>query len=584
MTVNQLLRELKTDRSLISRANSRDEKAVRYGFIKMRVQLWLRLHGVEGINRRRTAIPASAAATINTFKQNLKTDAGLANTAFNSIWTRVQNDADKHLPLAQVDNRLWRRYIRLGVIPRRRRGKEASLHVMRRRLVRSIVWRAGAADATLLQTTNLEALHMLVDRRLRVTERMLYDVTKTSSRRWRLSSAEWSDGWERIFEYPRVPQGPFRTLCQVEPPTSGASSRDCTTTDMSGWYLESGDSRFFKRSIKLNGSAFPHWIPVNGYEFHFNKGSGISPSDAIKQLFVKSTDYRKRNLLYCDHVLHALHLEGLLFAKEKRDPDMSWLTSLVNSKPDGWLRIYIPFGSGYLGSGSGSTYFSLEASVHFNEFQVGDHVIVYNHPAYDNATTGPWRLENAYVVQADPVLRFQGHGIDPLGISQMKRAMLGYFNPALQNLRKQVEEATGTSIRLSRAELVKRTDLSTTHGWEFASSVSKAEWWLRWEVIVGEFATGYELDALRDDMRRQQAWQLQRVEYKQEGSRWFGHFPLWLPKIKRNGRPVTDSSGLVSRIQPVQVTAPMIAAWNWFFPTMLSARGKTAVIRPTKEL
>jgi hypothetical protein len=74
--------------------------------------------------------------------------------------------------------------------------------------------------------------------------------------------------------------------------------------------------------------------------------------------------------------------------------------------------------------------------VRANDLQIGDHLIIYNHPAYEFTTFhGAWRLENAVVVQTVPNLLLQGHGTGLMTMNDAKAAMLNYFRTALENCR-----------------------------------------------------------------------------------------------------------------------------------------------------
>ena len=74
------------------------------------------------------------------------------------------------------------------------------------------------------------------------------------------------------------------------------------------------------------------------------------------------------------------------------------------------------------------------------DLQVGDHVIVYNHPAYAKATAGGvWRLENAVVVQTSPDLLMQGHGSALRDQGGMWKEMISLFSAELDQRRADVE-------------------------------------------------------------------------------------------------------------------------------------------------
>jgi hypothetical protein len=109
----------------------------------------------------------------------------------------------------------------------------------------------------------------------------------------------------------------------------------------------------------------------------------------------------------------------------------------VSANPAGWLRLWVPLPSAdatdrkYLAGPDEPTFFE-HTAVPAEDLQVGDHLIMYNHPAYEHATIhGAWRLENAVVVQTAPKLVMQGHGSELLTLASAKALMLDLFNGAL---------------------------------------------------------------------------------------------------------------------------------------------------------
>ena len=476
-----------------------------------------------------------------------------------------------------MDRRINARYLGLHL---------GTPQAIRRRIVAGVVWRAAATDTAMLDLAKFEDLHLLVDRRLRIVERMLYDVGSGGSRDWNLQEINtnpggpWHDGWNRMFEYPRVPQGVFLRHC-----SPSAANGLCQAPGLAGWSKIGTDH--LHHEIRLNPQASRFWdfdAPGDHYrlDYQANAVSPNSPALAIESLFVPSDDYQKRNLLYCDHVIHALHLEALLFSKKKRDPaDLSWLTSTVAAHPKGWLRIYVPIwpgGEAYLGGSNEPLYF-LYNEIHYSELQIGDHLIVYNHPAYDKSTVGGvWRLENALAVQLDPKALFQGHGTNPLSFDAMKLKMLKLFNKQLNHLRDIVQghikggnTATELEFGNYKGKLLRRVPPSNS---AYATSQQYADWWLRWDL---DPETGEPAIAL-DAARQARAKKVHKVEYDSASNS--GFFPLWEPERFRSGAPVLDGSGKIRRAIKVVATKKMIAGWTWYMPVDLEDEGKLHVICP----
>lgn len=311
----------------------------------------------------------------------------------------------------------------------------------RRRLLRSIVYQAAAFDITLVKEPGFSRLHRICDRRLRIVERMIYDVGRVETRGWTRASIEanrggpWRDGFERLFEYPRLPAFAFLGACR--PNTFGICSPPMNT-----WGHPAGDA-FLHSAIRTNRPTEKSW-KRDEYRLDYVSDGGKNPVEAVQGMFEASADYQSRNLLYCDHTIHALHLEALVFSRTKRGEGSAWLEKEVTTQGKGWLRLFVPFGSkgdnGRFLAGAADPFLFEHVTVRESDLQVGDHVIVYNHPAYANATlSGVWRLENAVVVQTSPRLLLQGHGSRLLTKPQMWEEMIGLFNQELTLRRADIE-------------------------------------------------------------------------------------------------------------------------------------------------
>jgi hypothetical protein len=458
---------------------------------------------------------------------------------------------------------------------------------VRNRLVLTILWGCLAADTTLGSPAKADDLFELVTRRLRTVERMVWWVGIAGIRDWKKrSSTVWTDGLERIFEYPRVPTVEFKADCNEQ------SDRTCKATGpMKGWWHPRGSPNF-SGDLALNPTARPAWTGPRGDrgEFAWNSSAG-APDDAIRKIFKSSTDFRKRNLLNCDHVACCLHLEALAEAKAAR-ADTAWITKAESEVEWVWIAPPNPGGGdgGWL-TQQGQPYFE-HKRVRFRDLQVGDHAIVYNHPAYNAANVGSvWRLENALVVQKQPTL-FQGHGILPKSPADMKATMAGLFNTALDGMRKLV---IGRTPAGSHADI----DVGNQAGtlvWRqssppapsgmpqnpsYAPPANPADlsgWWLRWDFDVD--VSPEESAITGDEARRDAVRTYQRIEYVITGTttqrvggvpkdfaKGFGFFPLW-------------ERGPGSTRPAVKATADMLGPWTWFVPADPKDRDVLWTIRP----
>jgi hypothetical protein len=179
-------------------------------------------------------------------------------------------------------------------------------------------------------------------------------------------------------------------------------------------------------------------------------GQALKLSEAIDSLMgdpaSPKTDYWDRAWMYCDHVIAALHIEALLFARRRRigktnaDAEVDGLASLTPPGPRLHPGAYVsltsvpaeslktPSGNhgGLLDGRPDNPYFKtlLKApdSFRINEdLEMGDQVIFYNSGIYELLTSGALGLENATITDVgadeksgklDPKkLRFAGHGL-----------------------------------------------------------------------------------------------------------------------------------------------------------------------------
>jgi len=425
--------------NVIDRNVGGDDRVVAIDYVKRRVRALIAADGSLADPGKPGDIKVAATPLVAT---KLVAEMPKVKTAFREIWRRVGVDVAQKKHLA-IDPATLRKHVS-------GRAPAGDARIMRRRLVLSIVHQAAARDPALADPANVERLHRLCDRRLRIVERMLYDVGRVerSARRWTRAQISghaggpWTDGFDRAFEYPRVPREFFDKAC--------AAADDKCAAPMTGWAL-AGD--IIITVPRTNRATTAQWRPdpSDAYRLDYTPAVAGSPKavDAVNGLFATSADYGARNLLYCDHTIHALHLEALVFAESKRGTpgNTNWLDGVVKSKPPGWLRLHHALGTAgvdnpdpglYLG-GRGEPAFFEHISVGFQDLEVGDHLIVYNHPAYDRATLhGAWTLENAVVVQTVPELLVQGHGTSQLSMADARRVMLDYFRTALDGCRADV--------------------------------------------------------------------------------------------------------------------------------------------------
>jgi hypothetical protein len=426
------IRDLLNDKEIFTKTLAGEERIFAKDFVLRRVRLFIEANPTFSDPKRPGDL--TEQGTLGA-RLALLNELPKVRAALTEIQKRVTADVKKglHLPIGSTVKR------RVLDLP-----PAGDAQSMRQRLIMSIVFQASALEVRFAEPAHFDRLHRLCDRRLRLVERMLYDVGRGAYRAWAAkppAAGPWPDGLERAFEYPRVPRTFFQTSCRPD-------ANDSCQAPMNQWHL--GDDNTIVGPLQTNPGVTDRWRQgsTDPYALEYTAADPAKPKavDAIVGLFTPSTDFLKRNLMYCDHTIHALHLESLVFAESKRRAagDTAWLDGVVAAKPRGWLRLYHPLVSpgtqqptqGQFLAGNGEPAFFQHMTLRPDELQVGDHLIIYNHPAYEYSTLhGVWRLENAIVVQTTPTLLVQGHGSEILDIPSAKTVMLGLFRKALDNCR-----------------------------------------------------------------------------------------------------------------------------------------------------
>jgi len=459
-------------------------------------------------------------------------------------------------------------------------------------------------------------LHSLVSRRLWMVERMLWHIGRVGSREWTIASdGAWRDTWERMFEYPRLPidaiNTPFPGMCN---PPDG--SQDCANPGpMAGWRRESVQ---FQTARRVNPFADVLWKradPTKDIPQYFIKGGANDPANAVFNLFERFDDFRHRNLLMCDHVIQTLHLESLVRVVSKREGNKTWFKTLVDQKPEGWLRIQPPnlwhYGDVFLVGRNEPAFFERK-EIDANQLELGDHVIVVNHPAYDMAReiVDVWNIENALVVTTFPRLLLQGHGTDPLPFSSsrkmklksgkerpetsMRLFMINLFNKKLRFLRdlairenaKPAPREVINDFDSAGAFLVQRADVGPYSGFDINAytpvAAKLARWWMAWRVSDNHKR---EMDIATDPDWARWVWKYQKVElYKRDPSEVWGLFPLWEER-QGNAGSSRDASGKIKWLQAVVVSQETTPGWSWYYPKNVKpedARGQQLAVRRPK--
>lgn len=556
--------------------------------------------------------PANADAIVDSrvpaLRAELEAELAQVRTAVSAVLARVRSDATSPGRLIEID--LVPRAVRSMYTSLLGGPSDPAIRLYREGMVRSIAFRLCAETLGLAAPTSIEALYFRVERNQRMVERMLYQVGRVEDiRRWGplTAAGSWDDGLNRIFEYPRLGGTEFHSLCDPDP-----SNGDCRAGGMDDWWYSSslGQTR---TAVDVCPPAQPYWtreppLPTAdplGF-FYLDPGRpSPDPVLAVDRMFTSSNDYRQRNLINCDHVIHALHVEALIAARRNRSAPATWLQTIVSTEHQYWLRIgaanpgvdFGPTAPRYLVAKNEPRFFT-HVRVHLRELIPGDHLIIWNHPAYTHAfPSGIWRLENAVVVATDEyalagdrsvrpplgAVRLQGHGTEAKNIDEMRSAMVRLFNRELGPLQDFVRAnwngplGAGGALESERTRIVRRDDLLSL----FHADVQYGAWWVRWTGGPDSM----EVQILNNPTWRAAVLREQLVDIQPEPgdpgpsyTQAVAWFPLWVPQRRRG-----SSSTPYRRLQPVRVEPRMTAAWSLYSPEDVADRDFVWVIRPNAD-
>lgn len=424
----------------------------------------------------------------------------------------------KHLDLRDLSKP------RVTTAPAVAKANEARHRNVRRYRIRAIGWRAGAVhdlvwkasadgSSAILQT---DALDMMIDRRLHMVERMNLQISRADvmGGQWTLNAA-FEDGFRtRMFEYPRIPKKQakqaekFIDADEIEPPGTKPFQAGAGR-----WRRESANGRLIFNVPPFPGLNLPpEWVVdtarVQSTTVEADKrfwayfrliGQGHKATDVLDALFTPHLSWMGRKWLFCDHVISALHLEALLFAKRRRDPagaDQKF--NALMSAPTGPISI-----GGFLDRvGASNAYgrlLSMANDPHFEntaideaDLQVGDHVVVYNSKVFGALSPSEWILENAVVIDVDSdhstggiverALVLQGHGTGEWDYGTYLQSIIaGPFNEFLREIRKVIARTLTADATATTADW--NGEKGVFVKWDPYKAFSKpGPWWIKFEL------------------------------------------------------------------------------------------------------
>jgi hypothetical protein len=486
-------------------------------------------------------------------------------------------------------------------------------HVKRWERAMRIIWRAAALEPNLWNPSfSSDAMMELLDRRLRITERMLYQISEEVGSRGALqpSAAKphgpWLDGIRiRMFEYPFLNDDP---ALENQIGAANIGPNGIWIKDFAGevLYYNEGNKR------RIRAAAQAEFVPASGADtYPYDLVPGTNPAQAIDDLFTPAEDWWDRSWIYCDHVLAALHIEALRFGKQRREGNDNTFNSAVNGHSQGWaeLRPLLPPSPGDprlmaddASKPPGEPQFFANGPV--RQLQLGDHIVFWNSIMYGLLNDGAWSLENAVVVGIESdwtandigdSVHLMGHGTFDTLAGRFREELTGGLNSNLARARGLAKTTAVNSAPWLRdaAPLVRWAPFGES--WVDETGAPQDPWWIRvpydptpdWqERALGRDAT---LRTLPDAVEYDPAAGFTNpppTSASGAGPTNAAYFPLWWPAQpgKWQGYIQRRKSGNIPstfRLEPVRfqgANIPGLIVPNEFIPT--AATPMVYTVRP----
>ncbi len=178
-------------------------------------------------------------------------------------------------------------------------------------------------------------------------------------------------------------------------------------------------------NARVNKDAEDYWVkrtdPELYYMFNLSPDGWKNPYRALEKLFTPQDSICEKTLIHCDYLTTVIHQRAFaesigtdVYNERVRGGEI-----FMNLSYWGFQDVLMP-GGGERSRAGGPSAVSLQSMRPASEddLVIGDHVIFWNHLAYDALTAspdwaGPWRLENALLVDKDDSTGenlYEGHG------------------------------------------------------------------------------------------------------------------------------------------------------------------------------
>jgi hypothetical protein len=369
----------------------------------------------------------------------------------------------------------------------------------------TIVWRAAALEPRIWGPDfSKAAMDELLDRRLRIVERLWYQIDEKTTRGLLVAveskpHGEWYDGSRvRMFEYPEL-KATERRRKEIGSANIGPG-KVWREDPNSGQFVYAQTPVPWGTRIRKDAEAAfsappPAWWGTD-YGYAMDPASGAK---ALDNLFDPAEDWWDRSWIFCDEVLAALHLDALRFAKLRRlqDNDASFNAALA-SHEKGWAGLRPVIGPPRADlrliaddDAKPASEPRLFSNGPVSQLQLGDHVVFWNSVMYGLLSSGAWSLENAVVVDLESdwksndygdKVSLMGHGTRAKSVGEFRQELAEGLNTMLSTAREEVNKAPpgADSIPWVRqgSPLVRWAPYGEPWKDKFGQN-SQAPWWLR---------------------------------------------------------------------------------------------------------
>jgi hypothetical protein len=174
------------------------------------------------------------------------------------------------------------------------------------------------------------------------------------------------------------------------------------------------------KHARVNKAARKHWTPAHGgkqsYEFDLTSVGREHPYDAIRLLFIPQEMVCDRTLFHCDYLTSVIELRAFAETTGTQTFEQRFRAGRITFTL-AWNGAQYITKDAKDPSPASHRAESLEIATPAREedLVIGDKVMFWNHRAYDAITVadrGPWRLENAVLVDKDAggTDLYEGHG------------------------------------------------------------------------------------------------------------------------------------------------------------------------------